>query len=86
LDISYTEIKETTAYESEKMKRITEAITQTKEAHKKLATEYKAVTTDEFNQKKSNLSEETKKKLAENNVNEEEYIQYTISRDKIYEL
>lgn len=79
------EKKEMDAYTSEKMKRITEAITQTKESHKKLATEYKAVTADEFNQKKSNLPEDTKKKLEENNVNVEEYIQYTISRDKIYE-
>ena len=54
--------------------------------YNKLSNKYKEITSDEFNQKKSNLSEDTKKKLAENNVNEEEYIQYTISRDKIYEL
>ena len=59
--------------------------TMTQESFNKLANNYKEFTQEELDQKKSALPEDTKKKLAENNINEEEYIQYTISRDKIYE-
>lgn len=66
--------------------QVNKLLTLTAEKHKALASKYREITPDELEQKKSSLPEETKEKLAENNVNEEEYIQYTISRDKIYEL
>ena len=66
-------------------KKCVEINTILKETYKNLAQKYKW-NSQELEQKKSTISEDTKKKLAENNVNEEEYIQYTISRDKIYEL
>ena len=65
--------------------KVSELFVKTKDAHEKLASKYKEVTSQEVEQKKSSLPEDTKKKLEENNVDVEEYIQYTISRDKIYE-
>jgi hypothetical protein len=55
------------------------------ESYNKIKNEYRTIEKQEIEQKKSTLPEETKKKLAENNIDEDEYIKFTISRDKIYE-
>lgn len=47
---------------------------------------YKTTNKEELNQKKSTLSEDTKKKLTENNIKVDDYVQYILSRDKINEL
>ena len=68
------------------LEKVVEIFNKAQESHKNLAQKYKETTPQELGNKKSALSEDTKKKLAENNVDIDEYIQFTISRDKIYEL
>jgi len=68
------------------VKKIIDTFNKAQESHKNLAQKYKEATAQELENKKSAISDDTKKKLAENNVDVDEYIQFTISRDKIYEL
>ena len=75
-------IKEKFEWAKESLRKIHKAVT---EAYKKIAQKYK-VSLQEIEQKKYTIPEDTIKKLTENNINVDEYIQYTISRDKITEL
>ena len=58
----------------------------TSESYANLNEKYKTTNPQELEEKKSNLPEETKKKLEENNIKVDDYVQYILSRDKINEL
>jgi hypothetical protein len=42
-------------------------------------------TDEEIAQQKDSIPEETKKRLAENNIPEEQYLRFSIAREKIYQ-
>lgn len=63
----------------------TDITRKTMESFSKLDNKYKSFSQYDLEQKKSELPEETKKKLAENNISEDQYVQFSIARDKIYE-
>lgn len=77
-----------TQNENEEFKEITESIdkllTKVFDSYNSINDSYKP-TEEEIAQKKDSLPEETKKRLAENNISEEQYLQFSIAREKIYQ-
>jgi len=71
---------------NESFNKTYEALKKTSESYAKLNEKYKTTNPQELEEKKSNLPKETRKALEENNINIDDYVQYTLSRDKINEL
>jgi hypothetical protein len=65
-------------------KELDKLLTNTLNSFNNINNKYKP-TQEEIDQKKDSIPEETKKRLAENNISEEQYLQFSIAREKIYQ-
>ena len=79
-------IYDTNIENQERINELDGLLKKTSESYANLNEKYKTTNPQELEEKKSNLPEETKKKLEENNIKVDDYVQYILSRDKINEL